>query len=250
MTSLDHMKNIEFSICLACFNGEKYIKDQLTSVLAQIGRDDEVVISDNGSSDRTLEIIESLHDERIKVLNCTTLGVVKNFQNCLLNASGKYIVLCDQDDIWLDGRLDAARCALYSSDLSVVGMLVVNEHLEPLELDSNLIPPNTSFFKTFYSNGFSGCCLAFRRNVLDIVLPFPDQLPMHDWWIILMLIMLKMKININKNKFILYRRHKNNVSNTANNSKSSFVHKIYIRLLILFFLILRYFKIIFFRIYL
>lgn len=238
------MKNIEFSICLACFNGEKYIKDQLISVLAQIGRDDEVVISDNGSSDRTLEIIESLHDERIKVLNCTTLGVVKNFQNCLVNASGKYIVLCDQDDVWLEGRLDAARCALYSSDLSVVGMLVVNEHLEPLELGSSFTYPSTSFFKTFYSNGFSGCCLAFRRNVLDIVLPFPDRLPMHDWWIVLMLILLKKNINISENKFLLYRRHKNNVSNTANNSKSTFLSKLYMRLLILFYLILRYFKII------
>ena len=244
------MKNIEFSICLACFNGEKYIKDQLISVLAQIGRDDEVVISDNGSSDSTLEIIESLHDERIKVLNFTTLGVAKNFQNSLLNARGEYIVLCDQDDIWLDGRLDAARCALFSSDLSVVGMIVVNEDLEQLELDSNLISPSISFFKTFYSNGFSGCCLAFRRNVLDIVLPFPDQLPMHDWWIVLILIMRKRKISINKNKFILYRRHKTNVSNTAINSKSSFVYRIYMRLLMLILLIQRYLKIIFFRKYL
>ena len=240
MTNLHSAKNIEFSICLACYNGEIYIKDQLLSILAQMSAEDELVISDNGSKDKTIEIIESLQDVRIKVLNCLTVGVAKNFENCLLNAAGKYIVLCDQDDIWLEGRLDAARTALNSCDLSVVGMLVVNENLEPINVDLNLRYPSTSFIKTLYSNGFSGCCLAFQRDILNIILPFPNELLIHDWWIALNVILHNKKITFNENKFILYRRHSSNASKTTIDSDLSIINKFYIRLLILFFLLIRY----------
>jgi hypothetical protein len=118
-------------------------------------------------------------------------------------------------------------------------MLVVNEYLEPLAVDSKVGHPSSSFFRTFYSNGFSGCCLAFHRDVLQIILPFPERLPMHDWWIALIVILFNKKININEEKLILYRRHSSNASKTSINSDFSFIKKFYMRILLLFFLFQR-----------
>ena len=106
---------MKVSVCLATYNGEKYIYDQLISILKQINKNDEVIISDDGSTDSTLDIVRSISDDRIKVYNsCSTLKVVDyetrlsriylNFKNAILKSSGDVIFLSDQDDIWLDDK--------------------------------------------------------------------------------------------------------------------------------------------------
>lgn len=93
------------SVCMAAYNGEKYIKDQLSSILKQIGPNDEVVISDDGSKDKTKNIVDSLNDTRIRyVENRNKHGFTHNFENALRLAQGDYIFLADQDDIWLDNK--------------------------------------------------------------------------------------------------------------------------------------------------
>ena len=103
---------MKVSVCLATYNGEKYIYDQLISILKQINKNDEVIISDDCSSDSTISIIKSLNDKRIRIFHheriaCGYKGTMKtcylvgkNAENALQHARGEYIFLADQDDVW------------------------------------------------------------------------------------------------------------------------------------------------------
>ena len=90
------------SICIATYNGEKYIKEQLNSILSQINEDDEIIISDDGSQDKTLDVIQEITDSRIVIIKNDSRrhGIIGNFQNALKHANGEYIFLSDQDDVW------------------------------------------------------------------------------------------------------------------------------------------------------
>ena len=93
---------------MAAYNGELYIAQQLDSILNNIKINDEVIISDDGSSDRTREIIRDyiVKDNRIKLVDGPQKGVVKNFENALEYANGEIIFLCDQDDVWKDNKIE------------------------------------------------------------------------------------------------------------------------------------------------
>ena len=95
------------SICIATYNGEKYIHQQLTSILSQINIDDEVIISDDDSTDNTIEIIKSLNDKRIKIIHGGFHHFKWHFANALQHSKGEYIFLSDQDDIWVEGKYQA-----------------------------------------------------------------------------------------------------------------------------------------------
>ena len=94
------------SVALASFNGEKYIKEQLESILVQLNENDEVIISDDGSLDNTLSIIKNFNDKRIKVIEGPKMGVKQNFANAISHSNGKYIFLSDQDDIWEPSKVE------------------------------------------------------------------------------------------------------------------------------------------------
>ena len=109
---------MKISVCLATYNGEKYIKEQLDSILPQLSANDEIIISDDNSTDDTINIIRSLNDERIKIYVNKTKGIVKNFENALNNASGDIIFLSDQDDVWKNDKVKKILSA-FSSDNSL-----------------------------------------------------------------------------------------------------------------------------------
>ena len=96
------------SVCMATYNGEKYIRQQICSIISQIGEGDEVIISDDGSTDSTLDTIRSMADSRIRIVKgpCRRSPTL-NFENALSHAQGDYIFLADQDDVWLPGKVSA-----------------------------------------------------------------------------------------------------------------------------------------------
>ena len=93
------------SVCIATYNGEKYLREQLDSILPQLAESDEVIVSDDGSTDGTIDLITSLNDPRIKIVsNSGRKGYVGNFENALKHTTGDYIFLSDQDDIWYPNK--------------------------------------------------------------------------------------------------------------------------------------------------
>ena len=205
---------MRISVALAAYNGEKYITEQLNSILRQLGPEDEIIISDDGSSDRTHELIAGFCSAQIKVFQNPGKGVISNIENAIRNTSGDIIFLCDQDDVWLPDKVSIIKKRFSESraHLVVSDAYIVNENLEVLE-DSffKLMNSGSGFFKNFVKNTFIGCCIAFKKELKDIVLPFPQNIPMHDSWIGL-LAELKGEVLFIPEKLIYYRRHGDNAT--------------------------------------
>ena len=97
------------SVALAAYNGEKYIAGQLRSVLPQLSGDDEIVVSLDPSTDGTRQLIEALGDSRIRIVDGEGKGLIKNFENAIKNCRNDLIFLCDQDDIWLENKVERVK---------------------------------------------------------------------------------------------------------------------------------------------
>lgn len=223
------------SVCMASYNGAKYIKEQIDSILAQLGAEDELIVSDDGSTDTTLDIIGAYSDNRIKLLtNNKRKGVVGNFENALKNAVGDYVFLADQDDVWLTDKVERCLQALQTADFVVHDAIVTDGDLNPT-YDSffALRGFRRGFWSNLLKNGYVGCCMAFRRSVMEYILPFPKKIAMHDIWIGLM-VERKGTIAIIDNPYIYFRRHGDNASDTAGRSTLSALYKLEYRLRMLY----------------
>lgn len=211
------MKKI--SVCLASYNGEKHIERQLTSILAQLGSADEVIISDDMSTDNTQQIVTSLQDNRLFFYrNTGQKGPVGNFQNALSLATGELIFLSDQDDVWLSDKVKKMTAALNDYDLVLSDCTVVDEQLNTLQPSFfRLRGSQPGFVHNIFKNSYMGCCMAFRRDVLAYALPIPPSVYMHDWWIGL-ITELKGKVYFYPEPLILYVRHGSNASPTGQGS--------------------------------
>ena len=215
------------SVCLACYNGEKYIKEQISSILSQLGDDDELVISDDGSEDDTIEIVNSFHDYRIKVFaNKDEHGFVGNFNNALCKANGDIIFLCDQDDIWLKDKVYRVSAYLERYDLVVHDANIVDGEgrLKGYTYYSTM-HSGTGFLMNLWKTRFLGCCMAFRRSVLDACLPIPKNVVAHDYWIG-MYSVLCFKVKFVPDVLISYRRHGENVSPSGEKSDTNIFFKL------------------------
>lgn len=226
------------SVCMAVYNGEKYLREQLESIL-RFGEIGEVVISDDGSTDKSQEIVLSFNDPRIKVFAGPRSGLIKNFENAIAHATGSYIFLSDQDDVWLENKVPVMMVELEHYDLVVSDCRVVDEALSVTHDSMFFIrKPGSGFLKNLAMNSYIGCCMAFNRRIVDCALPFPEKIPMHDWWIGL-IAETGYKIKFIKQPLLLYRRHGNNASETATKSASSLLLKVRWRFMILWLLFLR-----------
>ena len=196
---------------MATFNGEKFISDQVRSILSQLGRDDELVISDDHSTDDTLDIIRKFNDSRITIiLNAGRKGPVSNFQHALIHSKGDIIFLSDQDDIWMAGRMkDALEMHRDGHDLVACNCLLIDENGHTVSPDPYFNahhPLKRSFLMNLYENSFYGCCMSFNRKVLMYSLPFPPNIVMHDVWIG-MLAKARFSCGYLEKCLVLYRRH-------------------------------------------
>ena len=204
------------SVAMATYNGEKYIKDQLDSILIQLNADDEIIISDDGSTDKTKDIIKSLKDKRIKVIDGPRKGVKQNFANALKKTTGTYIFLSDQDDVWNPNKVDSI-VKIFEKNPECVCVLhdciVVDEKCEKIIIPSffNFRLSKKGVLKNIYKNSYIGCCMAIRKDLKEYILPIPNNIEMHDQWIGIISELVG-KTVFSKQKLIKYRRHENNVS--------------------------------------
>jgi len=235
----------KISVCIATYNGEKYISEQLSTILPQLSIEDEVIVSDDNSTDRTLEIISGFNDSRISVfLNSKEKGYTSNFENALQHTNGEYIFLSDQDDLWLNDKVSRCILALQDYDLVVSDAIIIDERKDIIS-DSFFSKRRHyfSFLGNLYKFGYLGCCFAFKNRVLKKALPFPRNRKYctHDNWIFL-IASLHFKTKILTEKLVLYRRHDANVSTGGFVNETSVFFKLKYRVYLIGFLIMSAFK--------
>lgn len=228
------------SVCIASFNGAAFIEEQILSVLGQLSEGDEVVIADDGSTDGTVAKVNAIGDKRIRwVGDGKNRGVIKNFEQCLAAARGNIIFLCDQDDIWLPDKVGQCVLALQKHLLVVTDCIVVDESLAELSPSFfSLRNSGKGVLRNLWKNSYLGCCMAFRRELLDICLPIPSSVPMHDMWIGMLGDAHGSTLFLPK-KCSLYRRHFGATSQAAGRSSFSFFRKLRIRLVLITHVVLR-----------
>lgn len=220
------------SVCVATFNGALYLEDQLRSILAS-PKVDEVIVTDDGSVDGTKDIIININDPRLTCIEGPRLGLIRNFEHALQICSGDIIFLSDQDDLWLPQKVDRMLEALVNADLVVSDCIVVDEKLRTLKPSFfKLRSSGPGLLKNLYKCTYLGCCIGFKKHVLKMALPFPKNLPMHDWWLGL-IAELAGDVSFIDDKLVLYRRHGKNVSSSSEDSNNGFTKRILWRLVII-----------------
>lgn len=229
------------SVCIATYNGEKYIKEQLDSIINQLDKNDEIIISDDGSSDNTINIIESYNDNRIVLYKNYFKNVVLNFEFAIGKSRGDYIFLSDQDDIWHKDKVKCLiDCFLKNSNVTLLisDFQIIDENGLNLDGVYNKNKFSTSLVKNIIVNNFMGCAMAFTSNTKNVIMPFPKNIAMHDWWIGTCS-KIYGEINFIDKKLLFYRRHSSNLTTEAG---AKVIIKIKWRLNLIANLIIRYFK--------
>lgn len=230
------------SVCIATYNGEKYLRQQLDSILAQIGENDEIVISDDCSTDGTLSLIRSYAEARIRLLHHDPTSVTTtfpldrpthNFENALRHAQGDIIFLADQDDVWLPGKVERMLEALQDADLAMHDSIVVNTELQQLSPSFfSIMGASTNAWHNAMRSTVLGCCMAMRRCLLDAALPFPQTKIAHDLWLA-MVAGRKFRFVLVREPLLMYRKHGKSMTTAGVKSKYSLWFKLSYRLTIL-----------------
>lgn len=216
------------SVCMATFNGEKYIKEQLISILKQLNDEDEVIISDDGSTDSTLKIINNINDRRVKVyINTKNHGYTPNFENALEKAKGDYIFLSDQDDIWKENKTKIIIQKLKDYDLVIHDCTTFNNNGIIQESRFKAFNIKPKFINHLIKSRYLGCCMAFNKKMLNTILPFPKNYSLveHDIWIAAIGLLYFKTVQID-DKLILYRRHNLNASDGGFEKGYSIINKV------------------------
>ncbi|ELC7279248.1 glycosyltransferase [Aeromonas veronii] len=214
--------DVLISVCMATYNGERFIKQQICSILEQLGDNDELIIVDDCSKDSTVSIIESVSDSRIKLnLNSINKGVNRTFEKAISLSSGKYIFLSDQDDIWVENRvklmlgaLNDSKELLVSTNFTLIDVEGAMTALQqPYQLTSS---SSTTYIRNILNIflgriSYYGCAMAFKRELVQYILPMPKVIESHDLWIAIVANCLGSNLHM-ENSLLLHRIHGSNAS--------------------------------------
>ncbi len=217
------------SVAMTTYNGARYVREQVESILACLAPEDELVISDDGSTDDTLSVLREISesDARVKVIKGPGQGVVRNFECALDACRGEYLFLSDQDDRWHPDKVtEVLRCFEETgAQLVLHNAAIYNQTKgEVVGTMKERLGYTDGYFKNVLKHRFTGCCMAMTSELKGRVLPFPSQkeIMMHDWWIALVAIRTG-KVSYIEKPLIDYRIHENNVVGLK---KDSFLKRI------------------------
>lgn len=213
--------SLRVSVCMATYNGEKYVGEQVDSILRQLRATDELIVVDDGSLDATVDIVRAFNDDRIRLLDRQpNVGPVGAFSRAIAHANGDVIMMADQDDIWLNGRLALFLAAFANTPALVVSAnsTYIDGNGQPIDRcvptlraqDSSkwmrniasIMSGNTSYY---------GCAMAFRSEIRDLLVPFPQYVESHDLWVALAANLLRRNLHL-ETATLARRIHGNNAS--------------------------------------
>ena len=182
-------RKIRVSVCMATYKGEAFVREQLESILAQFGADDEVVVVDDASPDGTASVVESIGDPRVRLVKATiNKGYVRTFEQAVGLSKGEFIFLSDQDDIWIPGRLERMLKALsthlvVASNFDMHGAAPRPWIPRLRSSDSGHHLANLAGILVGY-RAYYGCGMAFRREAMGYFTPVPGYVrESHDLWL-------------------------------------------------------------------
>lgn len=207
----DSDTQIRISVCMAVHNGANFIRDQIASILPQLGPRDEFIIVDDASEDDTCTIVDRFADNRIRVIRQErNQGVVRSFGRSLTNARGQIVFLADHDDIWREDKVEKYLAVfdrhpdvtVVMSDLVVID--ATGRRIGGPKFGYRGVEPG--ILHNLIRNNYQGSAMAFRASVLDYCLPFPEDIPIHDVWIGLVNQFVG-KAAFIPEPLLLYRRH-------------------------------------------
>ena len=234
--------NSDLAILLATYNGEKYLREQLDSILSQTFKNWELYIHDDASSDSTPAIISdyaSLFPQKIHVLNSPATGSAKdNFMFLMNNIDSPYIAFCDQDDYWHPDKLEKSLSEMHDvenelgADIPVLvfsELSVVDEHLQPicdtLSAFQNLDCTRTNFEKLLLQNVATGCTVVINRALLTLArTENTSGIVMHDWWCALVASRFGV-ISFISEPLVDYRQHSSNSVGALDVNSASYAKK-------------------------
>jgi glycosyltransferase involved in cell wall biosynthesis len=208
---------MRLSVCMATYNGSRYLREQLDSILTQLGPLDELIVVDDGSRDETVAMLQSLGDGRVHLhRNERNLGPIRSFERALGLSLGEVVFLADQDDVWLPGKRDAIVAAFerHPSAQVVVSDAQVIDASGSLTLPSHMATRGgfrAGLWNTLWKNRYLGCAMAMRRQTLAAALPIPRRVPMHDMWLGIVGGLLGDVVYL-PSALMQYRRHGGNAS--------------------------------------
>ena len=178
------------SVCMAAYNGERYITAQLQSILSQLAAEDEVIVVDDASSDATRQCVRSLQDSRVRLIEHTrNMGVSHTFEDAIRAASGSILFLSDQDDLWKPRKVEVILNAFHSNpDATLVATDTAIIDSEGALLSVSYFSERGEFrpglWANLVRNRFGGCTMAFRAELIEEILPLPHKYAvLHDIWI-------------------------------------------------------------------
>lgn len=212
-------------VLLSSYNGEMYISEQLDSILNQSGVEVEILVRDDGSLDRTKEILNKYaEDGKLRWYTGENLRSAKSFMNLVFEAGeASFYAFCDQDDFWLPEKLKVAveqlkqfpedKPAMYYSRYKMV-----DQDLNTLPDSSDTPYVSLTMKQAVVSSNCTGCTVVFNKNLLDCLKSYKaDFQIMHDNWIHKVCVALGGNVYFDNNAYILYRQHGNNVIGGSTN---------------------------------
>jgi glycosyltransferase involved in cell wall biosynthesis len=216
---------MKVSVALCTHNGERFLREQLDSLIAQTRRPDELIICDDASNDATGDIIQKFAREApfpVQVqINLSALGTVKNFENAIGSCKGDLVFLCDQDDVWLPEKIDLLEQHFNTesrTDLFFSNARLVDHQTRPELRDlfaeigfdqrkQRLVKNGRALDVMLRANYICGATMAFRASFKQLLLPIPEFGPLiHDGWIALLLSAVG-KVSFQRQPLISYRLH-------------------------------------------
>lgn len=213
------IENKKIDILMATYNGQKYLVEQLDSIINQTYHNWNLLIRDDNSTDKTLEIIQNYHkkDKRIKILkdNKGNLGIVRNFEELLKSSESEFIMFSDQDDIWVENKLD-----MYLKMIEKIKNKGFMIHSDAILFDknkSNILKDtfiskkaiNRGLENVFFNYFVQGATILISKEIKNFILPFPKEVYLHDRYIHLISELFFERIFVNK-ALIYYRQHGDN----------------------------------------